>query len=42
MLFHHDPDRTDGELDKIVARLQDEHGERIEVLAAREDLVLRL
>jgi phosphoribosyl 1,2-cyclic phosphodiesterase len=42
VLFHHDPDRTDGELDKIVARLQDEFGDRIEVLAAREDLVLRL
>ena len=40
MLFHHDPHRTDDELDAIVARLRDAHGEQIEVLAAREDLVL--
>jgi phosphoribosyl 1,2-cyclic phosphodiesterase len=42
VLFHHDPDRTDDQLDEILERLKDEHGEQIEVLAAREDLVLRL
>jgi phosphoribosyl 1,2-cyclic phosphodiesterase len=42
VLFHHDPDRTDDDLDSIVGRLRDEHGEQIEVLAASEDLVLRL
>ena len=42
VLFHHDPDRTDDDLDAILARLRDEHGEQIEVLAASEDLVLRL
>jgi phosphoribosyl 1,2-cyclic phosphodiesterase len=42
VLFHHDPDRTDDDLDAIVRRLRDEHGERIEVLAASEDLVLTL
>ncbi|MBV9950727.1 MAG: MBL fold metallo-hydrolase [Acidimicrobiia bacterium] len=42
VLFHHDPDRTDDELDRIVAGLQDRHGEQIEIIAATEDLVLRL
>jgi phosphoribosyl 1,2-cyclic phosphodiesterase len=42
VLFHHEPDRTDDDLDAIVARLRDAHGERIEILAAREDLVLTL
>ena len=42
VLFHHDPDRTDDQLDAIVAQLRDQHGEQIEILAASEDLVLRL
>ena len=42
VLFHHDPDRTDDDLDAIVERLRDTHGEQVEVLAAREDLVLTL
>ena len=42
VLFHHDPDRTDDQLDAIVARLRDEHAGAVEILAAREDLVLRL
>jgi phosphoribosyl 1,2-cyclic phosphodiesterase len=42
VLFHHDPDRTDDDLDAVVARLRDEQGEAIEVQAASEDLVLRL
>jgi ribonuclease BN (tRNA processing enzyme) len=42
VLFHHDPDRTDDELDRIVAGLQDRYGEQIEIIAATEDLVLRI
>jgi phosphoribosyl 1,2-cyclic phosphodiesterase len=42
VLFHHDPDRTDDDLDRIVAGLQDRHGEQIEIVAATEDLVLRI
>jgi phosphoribosyl 1,2-cyclic phosphodiesterase len=42
VLFHHDPDRTDDELDEIVAGLQDRYGEQIEIIAATEDLVLQL
>ena len=41
-MFHHDPDRTDDDLGAIVERLRDTHGEQVEVLAAREDLVLTL
>lgn len=39
MLFHHDPTRTDDEIDAIVARCQ---GGRVEVLAAAEKTTLDL
>jgi phosphoribosyl 1,2-cyclic phosphodiesterase len=42
VLFHHDPDRTDDELDGIVAGLQDRYGGKIEIVPATEDLILRI
>lgn len=40
-LFHHDPGRTDDEIDAIVASFADRSGPPV-VMAGREDLVLRL
>jgi phosphoribosyl 1,2-cyclic phosphodiesterase len=40
-LFHHDPDRTDDEIDAIVAAFAGRAGPPA-VVAAREDLMLRL
>lgn len=40
-LFHHDPDRTDDEIDAIVASFADRPGPPL-VVAAREDLVVGL
>ena len=45
LFFHHDPTRTDGELDTIVARLRDgalARGSRIELDAAAEGVDLKL
>ena len=45
LFFHHDPDRSDGELDEIVSRLRDEamaRGCAVGMEAAAEGLVLRL
>ena len=45
MLFHHRPERTDGEIDAIVARAQDRangSAYAVEVVAAREGMQLSL
>jgi phosphoribosyl 1,2-cyclic phosphodiesterase len=36
VLFHHEPDRTDDQLDKIVAESQEKVGNSMKVIAARE------
>jgi phosphoribosyl 1,2-cyclic phosphodiesterase len=41
-LFHHDPRRTDAELDAIVARLEGNVPADIDVFAAAEDVVITL
>lgn len=43
-LFHHDPSRTDDALDRLLAeaRCMPQDGERCEILAAREGLVVEL
>jgi len=45
LFFHHDPDRSDGQVDEIVRRLRDEAtagGCAVDMNAAAEGLVLRL
>jgi phosphoribosyl 1,2-cyclic phosphodiesterase len=45
LLFHHDPTRSDDELDTIVSRLRDDalaRGSSLEIGAAAEDAVIRL
>ena len=44
-LFHHDPDRTDEELDKIVAELQTrakDDGKKLEIFAVKEGMEIEL
>lgn len=41
LLFHHDPHRTDSELDEIVIDQREQAGDTIEVLAAFEGMELR-
>ncbi|OOZ16039.1 hypothetical protein BOW35_01905 [Solemya velum gill symbiont] len=42
VLFHHEPDRTDDQLDEIVAECQEKVGDSMKVIAAREGETLTL
>jgi hypothetical protein len=35
-LYHHDPTHDDDQLDSILQRLRDEHGDRVEIVMAAE------
>ncbi len=41
-LFHHDPDRTDDELDLLEEKFRSEYGDKLDVFFAREGMTLTL
>ena len=41
-IFHHDPDRTDADLDRLVNELQQQAGSRLEVFAVAEGMQIEL